>query len=1322
MSSHGRSPAEAAANDLVSWLTSSWLTTAALGPAGVALPVNWAAGKLAGAAVRWFRRCRQTDDLSRLVRAAAGPSAQLSRDEIKKLANLLEDEETWRQLSGSDVNDLTGRVATCLSSDARMAADAIARGLLEFAVFDLQPDVFQRVVQARLRQMTGQVSALDEALFRIHEDLYQLVDEVKDLFGLVSDRLPAGPANLREIKIYLNSLIDWLNTDPWPRHLRLGGPVLTPAAIERKLRVAATGAELKHDADADELARRCSRLVILGGPGSGKTWLAMRTARICAEEALKGLEDDALLDDVELPLYTTCSRLISTPGDIREAVVTSALNWMGDLGGSRIIKALSLAFTQRTAKTLLVIDSLDEVGDDGEARDRLRRADSLKPAWRVMLTSRPGSWDHQLNIEGRNRAHQVGELEPLRYPEDVNQVIKVWFDDRLEAAAALTIQIAKRPDLQRTATVPLMLAFYCILGGEEPLPETWDRDDGLFAKVLNRLLAGCWHANANRVPPGPWLGTLRSWAWDGAVSDAFSGLGAWPDKVSTRRSALGENGNKAVDHIAVPTEAPDVDDGKVPRRFIHRQLREYLVASYVAGLDAKRAAEVLLPHLWFDPDWEYAAPAALAMHPDRGQVLCDLIRRAARPAETPEDFAGIDVCWEFSRFLARVASVSRRECWPDEAAEIIGRARVKLATSGVIDDLGGAPSWEESNCEARKLLFLRYRYPLHFRPYKTISLSTLIAGLTRLATTQEARQEARAKLLGMLGNHHGRSSAFALARGVIGLSATVDEKRQVLDTLLMSPELIGEPEPGPPMSRRGHAADVYLISQLAETEVGKSRTRGALLQRLATWPQSLPSWGDDILSELIKVLMQLTPSVDEKRQARGTLLSLTIARSGEREPDWAQQTANLVTLLCPTEEDKRQACDALNHLIITTTDNDLRLILARQIARLSPTTEERRQARTAMLRLLENPPTRSDRSQIRLAVPAVSDVSAPSRQIDVLAEQIARLSVTTEEKEEAHSILLQLLPYATAWSVPSLLANRLKLSTTAEQTRQAMEALLQWLEESHRGAREAVSLAALLSGIDIPSQDDHRLGIAILKLLERNAADGHTGNLLRWLNRLPVTTDFNSRIQEVLFKKLSDRPPNDATSGLRDIITYLQPVTTQEKRMVRDAILDQLSRDIDMHKFDNLMLMRLRYLSPTPEDREYVRNRLRGLLDTKNGVIKKALVWQLISQFDPASEDIDQARQAILQWIESTSFAHAGPLDETFLWLEHVLAQLHATPEDHHRIRRKLLGKLGTEAAHEDNKLVGDCLLLAAIRRHSTSAEWITFLSSQRPQQPRDAG
>src|SRR5215471_19375959 len=88
MSGHPRSPAGDASTAFV-----TWLVTGAVGPALVALPVNWAADRLASAARRWFKRFRQTDDLSRLVKAAAGSTVQLSRGEISNLRALLEKEQ-----------------------------------------------------------------------------------------------------------------------------------------------------------------------------------------------------------------------------------------------------------------------------------------------------------------------------------------------------------------------------------------------------------------------------------------------------------------------------------------------------------------------------------------------------------------------------------------------------------------------------------------------------------------------------------------------------------------------------------------------------------------------------------------------------------------------------------------------------------------------------------------------------------------------------------------------------------------------------------------------------------------------------------------------------------------------------------------------------------------------------------------------------------------------------------------------------------------------------------------------------------------------------
>jgi len=239
-------------------------------------------------------------------------------------------------------------------------------------------------------------------------------------------------------------------------------------------------------------------------------------------------------------------------------------------------------FAERNAPTLLVIDSLDEAHGPSE---RLRQASTLP--WRIVLTSRPSSWRHQLTVNDTDDSHRVGELQPLRYPGDIEPFIQRWFAGRPERGNDLAAQIARRPGLQQAATVPLMLAFYCIVGGTGPLPE-FRRD--LYTKVLNRMLTGRWRDDDDRQPDaGTCLSMLRAWAWDGATSHPVSGVGTWADDIPAKRARLDEADAHAVDHVAAPLAPPDVDTGTTLRRFIHRSVREHLVAEHVASLPVDQA-------------------------------------------------------------------------------------------------------------------------------------------------------------------------------------------------------------------------------------------------------------------------------------------------------------------------------------------------------------------------------------------------------------------------------------------------------------------------------------------------------------------------------------------------------------------------------------------------------------------------------------------------------------------------------------------------------------------------------------------------------------
>ena len=755
----------------------AWLLGAGLGPAAVAVPVNWAAGSLAGAAQRWFKRLRRADDLSRLVRAATGTSVDLTQAEFGALRKLLEDQQTWSVAGWGTVEDLATRIAACLplregrtADDSHAAALTIARGLIEFAVADLEPKLFQQVLMARLQRMeTGQASALDEALLGLHARFDSVMDQLK----LVLDRLPPECAGRGEIAVYLRTLIDWLSSDPWPRDPQFGGgTVLAPAAIEHKLRVTVMGRVREQDLDADGLAQQCVRLVILGGPGSGKTWLARRTARRCAEDALEVLAAGGTLEEAELPLYTTCSRLFGAGGDIREAVVSSALGQIGDLGGSRISKALSVFFAERNARILLVIDSLDEAHGPSE---RLRQASTLP--WRIVLTSPPSSWRNQLTVKDTDDSHRVGELQPLDYPGDVEPFIERWFAGQPEQGNDLAAQIARRPGLQQAATVPLILAFYCIVGGTGPLPD-FRRD--LYTKVLNRMLTGRWRDDDDRQPDADTcLQTLRAWAWDGATSHPVSGVGTWADDIPAKRVRLGEADAHAVDHVATPLGRPDIDTGTTLRRFIHRSIREHLVAGHVASLPVDQAVKLLLPHLWYDPDWEHAAPAALAMHPQRDQLLRDLICRAVSSDHIPGDLSVIDAGWQVRGLLARVAAESSESDWSPEIAGMIGQARVELAQSGSFWDLGGAAHWGTSDRLARDALL-----GLLARETDSVRAGWLADKLVPLDPTAEDRRQARDALLGLLARATDGFGAGWLAAGLVPLATTAEDRRQARDALL----------------------------------------------------------------------------------------------------------------------------------------------------------------------------------------------------------------------------------------------------------------------------------------------------------------------------------------------------------------------------------------------------------------------------------------------------------------------------------------------------------------------------------------------------------
>jgi hypothetical protein len=1233
----------------------SWLVTGAVGPALVALPVNMVADKLADAATRWFRRFRQTDDLSRLVKAAAGSSAQLSRDEIASLRKLLAKESTWSMLAAGPLSEklaeLTAAIASFLSpragrtaEGARESAAAIARGLIEFAVFDLQPDIFQRVVLARLQQMTEQATATDQALFRMHIDLYNLVDSARDLFELVRDRLPPGPAGRGEIRIYLMALVNWLSTDPWPGGRGLDGPILTQAAVERPLRVAVTSRphqDATADADADLLARRCNRLVLLGGPGSGKSWLAKRTARISAENALAATEEGAALEEVELPLYTTFSALIRAPGDIREAAVTSAMNALGDLGGSRISEALRLFFTERRAPTLLVLDSLDEASDLRVARERLRQADTLKQPWRVMLTSRHSSWDETLT--SRDGGLQVGELQPLRYPQDVEAVIDRWFADRPERGRGLAAQIARRTSLQQAATVPLMLAFYCILGDRQ-LPD-FKRD--LYRQVVNRLLRSPWRPGSE-VPAdmGACRTALQSWAWQGARSHPVSGIGQWQDDIATTQAQLSPAGQLAVDHVAAPIGDPDYDTDEVVRRFVHRSLREHLVAEHVAGLPVDQAVHELLPHLWYDPDWEYAVPAAIVMHAEPAAVLRALLCRVSRSHQVPRDLPVIDAGGAVRKLLARVAAESGEADWPAELAEIIGQSRVALARRGIFSDWTAATRWPVSDRHVCAALLDRLT-----APDSGEDTWWLAQGLAQLDPTSADQHRAREALLHYLGLETEPAIAARMASALAELDPTDDDKQQARERLL---ELGG-----------GHDSAARLVAGLLSLDAPADDRRAArqlLLQELAR--ASVSGWAIEITG----LLAQLGMEPDDRRAVADALVECLVQGPG-LEP---AKLADLLAQFSPAL-DERETRLALLDRLARAASPQVTARLVRALARLNPGQADKRRARLVLLNQLAH---------------------AGITEADELAGALTQLDPTADDKRRARITVLSRFAHLPDAAPGGWLPDAvLQLDPTPDERRQIRADVLRRLARTPYPFL-VEQLAGALARLDPTPDDLAQARRIVVKQLAQPPYPVATNMLAGALTQLGPTPDDLSHARDALLSQLGEVSDGSAAGWLARALTRLDS-TPADKHQARHQLLRQLAGSSPQEAQDLAGL--LSELGPTPADKAEARHAL--IRQLAQGPVPDQPDWasvvtSALSKLDPAPDEQRQARDIVLgQLCRATDSYHAH-------WLAHALIPLDPTVAD-----------LGSQ---RNWKIRPDDALLAAARRNSTLDDWLAALPSLR--------
>lgn len=231
------------------------------------------------------------------------------------------------------------------------------------------------------------------------------------------------------------------------------------------------------------------RAVVLGGPGSGKSFLTQTTAIDLARATLDALQNcRARLDNLELPLHCTLARFAAAgrPDDDAAAALLGLVK--NDFSPASCFLAwLKQRLTSRT--TWLILDALDEVreGHSDTLIGRLRAIESQCWQSRVLLTCRPANYAREHVPWAELVEYELAPFNPL----EIRQFVQRWFGSDKTRSDALVQALDRNYPLAHAARVPLLATFLCLAHEEASVTATTRRVE-LYGRVVRGLARRAW--------------------------------------------------------------------------------------------------------------------------------------------------------------------------------------------------------------------------------------------------------------------------------------------------------------------------------------------------------------------------------------------------------------------------------------------------------------------------------------------------------------------------------------------------------------------------------------------------------------------------------------------------------------------------------------------------------------------------------------------------------------------------------------------------------------------------------------------------------------
>ncbi len=936
-----------------------------------------------------------------------------------------------------------------------------------------------------------------------------------------------GVANRHELSEYLkNQIPDW-DYSPWTQG-RKWTQDRRPSQLERTLEIA----DEQRTMSPAEALEGVWLLTVLGGPGSGKTWLARRLAREAAETALEQLRDPRVDPaSVELPLFTTVAEWVKRHETGFEGLVEAALPHESQEKIRRLV-------LRPRARVLAVADSLDEGVSVNSARTLLNSLTS-SPTWRLVVTSRPEAWHSAAAGLRATQDTRVGTLTELRYPKDVHGYVKAWFTKNPPTAQHLIRQLERRRELRATATSPLLLTFYCMLTEQEPDQELPRRRRELYRTIIDLLLAGGWATTEEHVDTDACHAILQQWAWD-AVKDAVTpaGLGVWPETITTNRRPpdASEAMERALDNVAPKQEHPHsshYDHKQVERRFLHRTLWEYLVSEHIATFSATKAAKALLPHIWFDPDWHITLPMAIAAHRRRSRLV-DRLWAYHSDSPTP---AQKMVNKRLEELLLEVAAQTDPEDWNKA-----GRARIcalrERHAPGLSKLVASSAHWGSPD-HRKEILTALPNANLGEAPY-------LVRALLALGPSNAERTKACQIIIAAIPNIHPQE-IYRLISTLSELDPTDEEWKEARQTIITA-------IPNTHPQEVDHLLST--LSALDPTDAERTKARQVIFTALSK-TNSRDTY------DLVHTLPQLHPTDAERTKARQTILTTLIKTK-------SQDTYGLVHTLSqldPSDAERTKARQVIFTALSKTNSRDT-YDLVHTLPQLHPTDAERAKARQTILTalpktypyeipklihtLLKLDPNNSERTKACQTIIAAIPKTNPD-EIPKLIHTLLKLDPNNSERTKAYQTIIATLIKTKSQDTYGLVHTLSQLDPNYEERTKARQTIITALPKTH--PRRIPNLVRALSAL--AKNDTERAKtrqIIIAAFLETWEVD----DLIETLSNLDPTDTERAKTRQTIIGAL----PNANSWGILDLIDALSKLdpTDTERTKARHTIIATLPK------------------------------------------------------------------------------------------------------------------------------------------------------------------